>query len=686
VTRWLIGLAGAGALAVAALAAQGQRGGPGTPPGTLLPAAKGTALILGQVVDGSSGQPVAEATVTLTAPGRPGGAGNRGGVGAQAMTAFAGAEGIAIGSTAVGIPGAPGGTRLLTDDQGRFVFHDLPAGSYSLAVGAPGYVPGAFGQARPNGPSHTLDLTDGERTSDAKIRVWKYAVLSGTVVDEVGEPAVGITVRALRRAMTGGVVQLTPTGTALTDDRGEFRLATLVPGDYVVAIPETQVTMPVAIVQTMMDSVLAGRGGAMLDFVASGGPMPSPGGRRVGDNLLQSGGDPRATATPSADGKIGAYLTQYYPAATSPTQAVTLTLRSGEEKGGLNLQLRVAPTATVTGSVVGPDGPVSGAPVKLTATAVDEALASGFETASTLTRADGTFTLLAVPAGQYVARVSKLPRPTLPTGPGAAAMSSMLGGMSFADGQNQPTVPLYGQAAVTVSGGDVAALAIQLREGAKLTGRVEFVGSSTPPRPQQLQSMTVTLTSVDGRTVGPGRGMMGPTPPPGGLDANGQFKTVGYPPGRYTVTVTGPVPPAWTLKAVVVAGKDVLTAPLDLTLADVEGAVLTYTDKVSQLSGVVHGLAATTSATIFVFPADYKSWIADGMSARRLRQTAPTAAGAYSTANLLPGDYLVAAVDANDIGDTPDGATFEALARVGSRVSIADGDKKTLDLTLARIR
>ena len=210
----------------------------------------------------------------------------------------------------------------------------------------------------------------------------------------------------------------------------------------------------------------------------------------------------------------------------------------------------------------------------------------------------------------------------------------------MSDGQTQQTAPLYGQAPVTVSGGDVAALAIQLREGAKLAGRVEFVGSAPPLRPPQLQSLTVTLTSVDGRVVGPGRSMMGSTPLPGGLDATGQFKTVGYPPGRYTVTVTGQVPQAWTLKAVVVAGRDVLTAPLDLAMADVEGAVVTFSDRVGQsggtVRGVVRGRTAMTTATVFVFPADYKSWIGDGMSARRLRQTAPSAAGAYSLGgNLL---------------------------------------------------
>src|SRR6185295_108511 len=129
-------------------------------------------------------------------------------------------------------------------------------------------------------------------------------------------------------------------GLSVTDDRGDFRLSSLVPGDYVVAIAQTQVTMPVPIVQTMADAMLAGpsaRGGGagMLDFVSSGGPIPSPDGVRIGDNLLQSG-DQRRMPPPAVDGHLGAYLSQFFPAASVPAQASVLSIKSGEGRSGIN--------------------------------------------------------------------------------------------------------------------------------------------------------------------------------------------------------------------------------------------------------------------------------------------------------------------------------------------------------------
>src|SRR5262249_54006870 len=156
-------------------------------------------------------------------------------------------------------------------------FHDLPAASFSLSVTASGYASGAYGQSRPNGPSRPVTLAEGQRLGDVKVRLWKLAAIDGTVVDELGEPAVGVSVRAFRRSTANGRTQFSAASAATTDDRGEFRLSTLVPGDYVIALPQTQVTMPVPIVQSMMDGLLNGRGASMIDFVSSGGPMPSPG-------------------------------------------------------------------------------------------------------------------------------------------------------------------------------------------------------------------------------------------------------------------------------------------------------------------------------------------------------------------------------------------------------------------------
>ena len=687
--RRMIELLGILALATSAVWAQtprpGAGGGATAPTGQGIPAALGTGLILGQVVDGTSGQPVNDATVTLFAPNGGAAARGRGAAAVSGGTQFASAVGVqGLGTPANMLPGrgGPAGDRLLTDDHGRFVFHDLTAGSFSLQVSAPGYVSGAYGQSRPNGPSQSIALVEGQRIGDVKIRMWKLAALGGTVVDELGEPAVGVSVRAMRRASTNGRTQFATANAATTDDRGQFRIATLVPGDYVLALPETQVTMPVPIVQSMMDGILNGRGANMMDFVASGGPMPTPGGRRIGDNLLQSPGV--AVAAPVIDGRVGVYLTQFYPSATAVSQATVVTLQSGEERSDLNLQLRVATTSVVTGTVLGPDGPLANAPVRLSALASEEAsLGDEFASASTLTREDGSFTMIGVAPGQYIARVVKLPRPTIPTGRAGGGLGAMfLGDMSAPP--TGPTVPLYGQAAVTVAGADVGSVSVQMREGAKVSGRVEFVGAAAAPQSQQLRNISITLNSLDGRNVSASPFAAGPPQP--SVDANAQFKTQGYPPGRYSVVVGGSPSAPWTVKSAMANGRDLLAAPLELSTADIEGVVITYTDKSTRVSGAVRGLAAGSSATIVVFPADYKSWMANGMSQRFMRQVNPGTAGQWGAAGLPAGDYLAAAIDAADATDSQDSAWFDALARVATRLSLADGEARTVDLTIVRVK
>ena len=67
-----------------------------------------------------------------------------------------------------------------------------------------GYAPGTYGQRRASGPSQLLSLAEGERRTDVTLRVWKYGVIAGTVVDEAGEPVVGVAVRALIKDVVAG--------------------------------------------------------------------------------------------------------------------------------------------------------------------------------------------------------------------------------------------------------------------------------------------------------------------------------------------------------------------------------------------------------------------------------------------------------------------------------------------------
>ena len=647
----------------------------------------GTGLVLGQVVDASTGQPVPGATVTMsvrrsapTQAPRAGGAP----VPAAPPPGALGAGGQAAGGQSILVgPAGPGADRVIADSEGRFVFHDLPKASIALSVTASGYAAGNIGQTRPGGPGRPIDLGDGERVTDAKILLWKFGVLTGTVLDDVGDPAIGVSVRAFRKTTSAGRPQLAGSNQARTDDRGIFRISQLLPGDYVLAIPQTQATIPAAVMDGMLKGLTSGGGlgTAMLDIVSSGVNMPGPNSLRIGDYLTGSASG-LTEAAPAGDGRLLAYQTMFYPSATSSAQATIVALHSGEERDGLNFQLRIVPTARVSGAIVGPDGPASNVGVRLMPTE-DFAADASIDAATTATKADGSFTFLGVPPGQYVARVVKQPRPQMP-----AELSGGMMGL-FGPGMSGPptgaaAMMLFGQAAITVTGADVTGVSLTLSEGMKVSGRIAFDGTATKPAPQQLQQINVTLQSVDGKSAPLSFG-----PPSPMTDQSGVFKTPGYPSGKYLVTVSGPVPQGWMLKSAMAQGHNAVVEPMELKDTDVNDVAITFTDKTGKLSGTARGsgTGAPPPATVMLFPADYHAWIANGMSSRVTRNAATAAkTSVYTLANLLAGDYLVAALDDRDVSDNQDAAFIAAVARVATRVTVSDGEQKTLDLTIVRIR
>ncbi len=198
----------AGALGSFSVAAQQRAGGPPqitpTPPPLVT-----TGLIVGRVVDATTGKPVAGALVALN--GGPG----RG----------APPPGVAAGVRAGGPP--PQLPRILTDSDGRFAFRNLTRGTYFLTATKAGYAQGAYGRSRPDGAPRSLLLDDNERMNDVAIRIFKYAAITGRITDETGEPIVGAQVRAYRRGLVSGQRRFGESGSANTDDRGVYRIYNL---------------------------------------------------------------------------------------------------------------------------------------------------------------------------------------------------------------------------------------------------------------------------------------------------------------------------------------------------------------------------------------------------------------------------------------------------------------------------
>jgi hypothetical protein len=260
------------AVLAATTAISGQQAGP---VGQAQPS--GSGLMLGRVVDAGSDKPIPGVVVTIGP--------------ADALT------------NGVGVAG--GLARLvrsaLTDREGRFAFRHLPKATYVLTASMGGngfspsgfmvsglgqpiapYLPGAYGQRRPNGLPQPFDLAEGQRIGDLTIRLWKGGAVNGVVYDEAGDPLVGVVVSAVKQSPEG---RLTTGPTTSTDDRGAYRLGTLSPGTYLIVVPQTQTIIPTATIDGLSpDPQVAMSIGAL--FAANGGPIATTTGVRLGPSTV----------------------------------------------------------------------------------------------------------------------------------------------------------------------------------------------------------------------------------------------------------------------------------------------------------------------------------------------------------------------------------------------------------------
>lgn len=621
------------------------------PPGppTLAP---GTGIIVGQVVDAATGRGVASAVVTLA-----------------------------------------GSRRVMTTTSGQFVFRNLPEGSHSLTAAKSGYIDGAYGMRRPGGAMLPLVLADGERRGNLVVWLWKHGAITGTVVDEAGEPLVGIQVTAVRRSMVGGRRRFALGGTGTTDDRGVYRIGRLTPGDYAVGMATNQVSVPAAAMRQYEESIMSGgdfnRSTLLQALIQIGGMPAMPGSldnRQIGDHV-QSIGRGAPTPPPAAGPRLLAYPSVYYPAAPSAAGASMVTVASGQERTGIDLQVRPVPVVKVSGTVAGGTGSAANLPVRLIPQGSEDFGTTPVMpgTAGTLTDASGGFTFLGVTSGDYLLKIVQIPRPVAPSAPPMTiSVGSGMTISSFNQNLEVPPSPaeptMWATMPVGVGDADVSGVNVVLRAGLRVSGRVEFDGAAEKPAAEQLSRIPVLFEPVEGQ-------MDRMATPPGRIDAKGQFTSYGLAGGRYYVRVNSP-PTGWTFRGAFVGERDVSDVPLELDAADVGDVVLQFTDRPASLSGTVQltERAARDGVAVIVFPADSKAWMDGRANPQRLRKVAVADNGAYSVSPLPAGAYYVAAVSETTAGDWQDPAFLEQLVTGAALVRIDEGEKATESLRIQEIR
>ena len=598
----LIGLM-VGALAVVSGGAQVRR----------QPSPTGRGLIVGQVIDAVTGRPLRDAIVTITS--------------ASQVTRD---ESLAA-------------TRILTTADGYFVFRDLARGNFTVRAAKQGYTDGVAGRRRPGGPSQPIALADGERVGDVAVRMWRPGALAGTVVDEAGEALVNIRVRAFRRTVGAGRPQFIGAATATTNDRGEYRLGGLVPGEYIVLVPARQVVVAHALAR----EVQAGRLHPPRDLGAALSPEAKA--VQVEDSLIALDGSP---LPPPRSAERLFYPPTFHPSALTIDLTVPLTISAGEERGGIDLQLQPVPTLRVSGLVVGPDGAAAGIPIRLWPKALDD---FALEQDATTTTADGNgaFSFPAVPSGHYSLRVSSV--------------------QADPEGRISPLQPgRWADVPIAVGKEDLDAVVLTLNDALRIRGHIELENTRQTASSVRLGPVQMLVQSAGGSPA------LATAPP--STPSDGDFTIGGLSPGRYFVRPAGS-PAGWTLKTVMYNGRDISEAPLDLQ-ENVDGVVVTFTEKSTLLRGVVRlpQGQADAGAIVIAFPTDVAAWPDFGPSPRRVRSSWTSTAGEYSIGGLPPGEYHLVALPDDKASEWRDPASLRALARVATQVAIRDGEQKTQDL------
>ncbi len=519
------------------------------------------------------------------------------------------------------------GQTAITDDAGRFAFTALPPGRYAVTATRRGWVTTSFGTKTPGRGGRTVPLAAGEKAT-VSIAMPRTAVITGTISNPTGGLPAGLTLRVLHYTYTPstGERRLTQAGATASgpDERGQYRIFGLTPGEYYVAAVSTAVPF---------------NAGSDLHLTTD---------VDVQEAMKAVEGGPTMPIVDVAQRSIG-FTSTYYPGTASPAQATPIAVRAGEERGGVDFEVQYSGAVRIDGVIAGPGGGPAPAGTQVNLAVNDPSTPvigfDGFR--NSRPGSDGRFEFAQVSPGPYVL----LARASIPPPEGS-------------------TVPLVYAAAMDldVQSEDQHGLTLALEDTFAVSGAVRFEGDGAAP---SLRGSRVTLqpATLSGVSVSSGSAT---------INADGTFTIAGVTPGRYRLNIGLPGPQvAWTAKSATLGGRDALDGAVEVRqpLAD---ALITITDRLSELGGKVDGPNGA-DCTLVLFAQNREYWTSPS---RRVMTSRTAKDGTFTFRRIPPGDYSLAAVEDVEPGEWFDPAFLQRIASTAIRVTIAEGEKKTQDVHL----
>ncbi len=560
----------------------------------------------------------------------------------------------------------------MADDAGHFEFKKVSAGTYQLLATRDGYVRGIYGQRSPNGPGTSLTVHTGQSLSALLISMTPTGSISGAIRNRFGEPVANVTVRALKVAYQAGLKTLMSVQAARTNDLGEYRLYYLEPGQYAVsALPaEGPVPLAGANMQVGRLNVLPGSaftGAAPTSVITAMATYTSMG-----------------ILSPSDTGET--YVPLYFPGVADLSAAGQIDLRPASTVSSIDFVISEVRAVRIRGQVQDAAGqPAKGTSVILVPQGGAPASSDRYGGA----KDDGTLEFRGIPPGSYnlIALSGSLPQgvpTTVPAGVGGALIDRVaaVGALSASDTR------LLGRVPLRVGNLDLENVALTLRPGFRINGKISVEGLSPTDSQSMLNGLSVQLIpgsplneDNDSNAVRISRSRAFSMP--GIVAGDGEFTITGAFPGEYRIAIRG--------AKMLPAGAYVQSARLENV--DLLGPRLSLE---SEPRGELEIVIGTSPGTIQAAVVDEKRAPARAVTVLLIPDTArrghydlyfkviTDSEGKAKLENIPPGNYEVFAMEVFDEGSWWDPGFLNRVEGQVKSVRIEAGKAANLDLLTIR--
>lgn len=259
------------------------------------------------------------------------------------------------------------------DGSGHFMFKNVEPGIYRLMAERQGF----FSDDRKREYQPTFEVAAGAHIKDLPVRLMPAAVVSGEVLDEYSDPVQDAEIRLLAVQMRLGQMDLRVAGKAMTNDRGEYRVAGLHPGKYYVLVEYKSKAL--ATLTSIVETVNALR------------------------NTTDNRGKPVKVEMPGVPDPAYTYPSQFFPSTSDFRQAQSLKLNPGDEIA-TNFLLISAPVVSIHGRVT--NGMTGGPPPGAQVSAFWTPYLAGDGIPGQVSRQNGAFEIRGLAPGTYTLRAS----------------------------------------------------------------------------------------------------------------------------------------------------------------------------------------------------------------------------------------------------------------------------------------